>query len=38
LLPKKPDGEVAVALCLRDEDLEALKRDDAFTKFCSYIG
>jgi hypothetical protein len=38
LLPKKPDGEVAVALCLRDEDLEELKRDDAFTKFCSYIG
>jgi len=37
LLPKKLDGEIAIALCLREEDMEELKGDDTFTRFCSYI-
>lgn len=38
LMPRSPDGEISAAISLRDEDLERLKRDEAFTRFCSYIG
>ena len=38
LLPKRLDGEIAVALCLREEDMGKLKHDEAFMEFCSYIG
>ncbi|EPS42141.1 hypothetical protein H072_3974 [Dactylellina haptotyla CBS 200.50] len=32
-MPKKQDGEVAVALCLRDEDFEALNSDEEFIEY-----
>jgi trichothecene 3-O-acetyltransferase len=38
LLPKTLDGEISVALCLRDEDMERLKADDEFTKYAVYVG
>jgi hypothetical protein len=37
LMPKTLDGEIAVAVCLRDEDLERLKADEEFAKYAHYI-
>jgi len=38
LIPKTLDGEIVLALCLREEDLENLKVDSEFGKFGTYIG
>ena len=38
LMPKRLDGEIAVAICLRDEDMERLRADEDFTKYGKYIG
>lgn len=38
LMPKSPEGEISVGICLRDEDLERLKNDEAFMRYCRYIG
>ena len=38
LLPKALDGEIAVALCLRDEDLERLKADEEFARYGRFRG
>ncbi|KAL8788962.1 MAG: hypothetical protein Q9213_001371 [Squamulea squamosa] len=38
LLPKRGDGEICVAVCLRDEDWEQLKEDEEFWTFAEYIG
>lgn len=38
IMPVSPDGEVVVAMCLRDEDLEALRADDEFMGYATYIG
>ena len=38
LMPKKPNGEIAVGLCLRDEDMKRLRDDRTFKEFCTYIG
>ena len=38
LMPKREDGEIAVALCLRQEDLERLKEDEEFGTYATYIG
>lgn len=38
LMPKRQDGEIAVLLCLRQEDLERLKADREFMRFAEYIG
>ncbi|KAJ9606658.1 hypothetical protein H2200_008666 [Cladophialophora chaetospira] len=38
LMPKRPDGEIAAALCLRDEDLERLKGDAEFMRYAVYVG
>lgn len=38
LLPKTLDGEIVIAICLRDEDLERLKADKDFTKHARHIG
>lgn len=38
LMPKRGDGEVAVGICLREEDLEALRRDDEWTRWAMYVG
>ena len=38
LLPKTLDGEVGLAVSLRDEDLERLKGDKVFMEYAKYIG
>ncbi|KAL8720829.1 MAG: hypothetical protein Q9225_002383 [Loekoesia sp. 1 TL-2023] len=38
LMPKTLDGEIAVAICLRDEDMERLKADEDFAKYGIYVG
>ena len=38
LMPKTRDGEIAVSICLRDEDLERLRTDEEFVKYAKYIG
>jgi hypothetical protein len=38
LMPKKLEGEIAVAICLRDEDMARLKIDPAVLKYAEYIG
>ena len=38
LMPRTPDGEIAVAICLRDEDMERLRADEEFAKYGRYIG
>jgi trichothecene 3-O-acetyltransferase len=38
LMPKTLDGEIAVAICLRDEDMERLRADEEFAKYGRYIG
>ena len=37
-LPKTLEGEIAVGVCLRDDDLERLKGDEEFAKFGTYVG
>ena len=37
-MPRKCTGEIAVAMCLREEDMERLKVDEQFTKFARYDG
>lgn len=38
LMPKALDGEIALKICLRDEDMERLRADDEFQKYARYIG
>lgn len=38
LMPRTLDGEIVVAICLRDEDMERLRADKEFTKHGRYIG
>ena len=38
LMPKRQDGEIAVGVCLRVEDMERLRADDEFAKYGRYIG
>ncbi|KAK8092603.1 hypothetical protein PG999_014802 [Apiospora kogelbergensis] len=38
LLPKRPDGEVGVAVCLSGEDLQRLKDDGEFTRLATVVG
>lgn len=38
LMPRSPQGEMAVQICLRDEDWERLKEDTEFTAYAQYIG
>lgn len=37
-MPRTLDGEIAVAVCMRDEDLERLKRDQVFSKYGQFVG
>ena len=37
LMPKTLDGEIAVGICLRDEDMEILKADNEFMKYGNFI-
>ncbi|EEB05030.1 trichothecene 3-O-acetyltransferase [Schizosaccharomyces japonicus yFS275] len=36
LLPKGSSGEIAAAICLRDEDMKNLKSDEEFIKYATY--
>ncbi|KAL9080554.1 MAG: hypothetical protein Q9157_000696 [Trypethelium eluteriae] len=37
-MPRRRDGEIAVAMCLQEEDMERLKVDEQFTQFARYNG
>ncbi len=37
LMPRTPDGQIVVAVCLRDEDTERLRADEKFAKYRSYM-
>ncbi|EFQ33607.1 trichothecene 3-O-acetyltransferase [Colletotrichum graminicola M1.001] len=38
LLPKSREGSIALAICLRDEDMNKLKEDEEWVKYAQYIG
>jgi hypothetical protein len=38
LMPKRGDGEISVAVCIREEDEERLRADKEFVKYGTYIG
>ena len=38
IMPRAPNGELVVGICLRDEDMEALKKDAEFMRHGTYIG
>jgi trichothecene 3-O-acetyltransferase len=38
LMPKRRDGEISVAICLRDGDMDMLKGDEEFMKYATYVG
>ncbi len=38
LMPRARDGEIAVAICLRNEDMERLRADEEFTRYGKYVG
>jgi hypothetical protein len=38
LMPRTSEGGIAVAVCLRDEDMARLREDPCFSKFAKYIG
>jgi len=38
MMPRTLDGEIAVAICLRDEDMKRLGADEEFAKYGRYIG
>jgi len=38
LMPKARDGEIAVAICLRNEDMERLRADEEFAGYARYVG
>ena len=38
IMPERPDGELVVGICLREEDMEGLKADAEFAKYGVYIG
>ncbi|KID83809.1 Acetyltransferase [Metarhizium guizhouense ARSEF 977] len=38
IMPKSPRGEMAVAMCIRDEDWQRLKEDEEWSKFAEFIG
>ncbi|KAK2046226.1 trichothecene 3-O-acetyltransferase [Colletotrichum somersetense] len=38
LLPKSREGNVALAICLRDDDMGKLKEDNEWVKYTKYIG
>jgi hypothetical protein len=38
MMPKSPNGDLAVALCLRIEDWGRLNVDEEWKKYATYIG
>ena len=37
-MPKASNGDIALLTCLRDEDMEFLRKDEEFGKYATYIG
>ncbi|KAF4554553.1 Trichothecene 3-O-acetyltransferase TRI101-like protein [Elsinoe fawcettii] len=37
-MPKRGDGEVAVGICAREEDLRRMKEDEEFEKYAEWVG
>lgn len=37
-MPKAANGDIAVAVCLREKDFMRLTRDAAFMELCSFVG
>jgi len=37
-LPRPPNGEIVISMCLREDDLESLKADPAVSKLARFIG
>ncbi|OAQ72022.1 acetyltransferase [Pochonia chlamydosporia 170] len=38
IMPKSPNGDMAVAICITDEDWERLKEDEEWKKHAKYLG
>ncbi|KAI5460383.1 trichothecene 3-O-acetyltransferase [Mariannaea sp. PMI_226] len=38
MMPKAPNGEISMAISLREEDMERLKKDEEFMKYGRFIG
>ncbi|KID72309.1 Trichothecene 3-O-acetyltransferase [Metarhizium brunneum] len=38
IMPKSPRGEMAVGMCVRDEDWQRLEEDEEWSKFAEFIG
>lgn len=38
LMPRAPDGEIAVGFCLRDDDMERLRADEHFGMYARFVG
>ena len=38
LMPRAPNGEIAIAMCLREVDMERLIADEEFAKYARYVG
>jgi hypothetical protein len=37
-MPRARDGEIAVGVCLREEDLERLRADEEFSRYAVFVG
>jgi len=38
LMPRSPEGEIGLVICLSDEDLAALRTDEEFLRFAEFVG
>jgi trichothecene 3-O-acetyltransferase len=38
LLPRAGNGDMSIAICLREEDMAALRKDEEWVKYACYIG
>lgn len=38
LMPRRPDGEIAVLACLREEDMERMREDGELARYGRYVG
>ncbi|KAK8069704.1 hypothetical protein PG994_006320 [Apiospora phragmitis] len=38
LMPRRPDGEIAVLVCLREEDMERMREDNEMARYGRWIG
>ena len=38
IMPRRPDGELVVGICVREDDMAGLRADGEFMKYATYIG